>query len=43
MKAFIVAMVALVIISVGANQFLMSAWPSSAEASVSSSNVRLSD
>jgi hypothetical protein len=43
MKAFVVSLVALVVISVGANQILTRMGPSSAEAAVSEENVRLSD
>lgn len=43
MKAFLVSLVVLVIISIGANQLLTRLGPSSAEASVSDQNVRLSD
>lgn len=43
MKAFMISLVALVIITVGANQILMRVGPSSAEATVSNDNVRLSD
>jgi hypothetical protein len=43
MKAFLISLVALVVITVGANQILMRVGPSSAEASVSNDNVRLSD
>lgn len=43
MKAFLISLVALVIITVGANQILMRVGPSSAEATVSNDNVRLSD
>ncbi len=43
MKAFLYALAALVIITVGANQILTQMGPSSAEAAVSGNNVRLSD
>jgi hypothetical protein len=43
MKAFLVSLVALVVISVGANQLLMRLAPSSADAGTSVQNVRLSD
>jgi len=43
MKAFLVSLVVLVVISIGANQLLTRLGPSSAEASVSDQNVRLSD
>ncbi|SIT88560.1 hypothetical protein SAMN05421665_2743 [Yoonia rosea] len=43
MKAFLISLVALIIITVGANQILMRVGPSSAEATVSNDNVRLSD
>ncbi|WP_286130963.1 hypothetical protein [Loktanella sp. 5RATIMAR09] len=43
MKAFLVSLVALVVITVGANQILIRVGPSSAEATVSNDNVRLSD
>lgn len=43
MKAFLSALVALVVISVGANQLLVRLGPSSADASISAENVRLSN
>lgn len=43
MKAFILALVALVVISVGANQILGSMGFSSADVGTSPANVRLSD
>lgn len=43
MKAFLIALVALVIITVGANQILQVVGFSSATAGTSSKNVRLSD
>ncbi len=43
MKAFLISLVALVVITVGANQILMRVGPSSAEATISNDNVRLSD
>ena len=43
MKAFLLSIVALVVISVGANQILMRSGFSSAEAGTSTANVRLSD
>ena len=43
MKAFFISLVALVVITVGANQILMRLGPSSAEATISDQNVRLSD
>jgi hypothetical protein len=43
MKAFLISLVALVVITVGANQILTRVGPSSAEATVSNDNVRLSD
>jgi len=43
MKAFLVSLVVLVVITIGANQILMRLGPSSAEATVSVGNVRLSD
>lgn len=43
MKAFFISLVALVVITVGANQILMRVGPSSAEATISDGNVRLSN
>lgn len=43
MKAFLVSLVALVVIAIGGNQILMRMGPSSAESAVSTQNVRLSD
>ncbi|MDB4112246.1 hypothetical protein N9571_06840 [Yoonia sp.] len=43
MKAFLFSLVALIVISVGANQLLVQIGPSSADASTSAQNVRLSD
>ena len=43
MKAFLVSFVALVVITVGANQILTRVGPSSAQATLSQENVRLSD
>lgn len=43
MKAFLVSLVALVVISVGANQLLLQFGTSSADAGTSAQNVRLSD
>jgi hypothetical protein len=43
MKAFLISLVALVVISVGANQLLIQLVPTSAEAGTSVENVRLSD
>jgi len=43
MKAFLFSLVALVAISVGANQLLTRLVPSSADAGTSVQNVRLSD
>ncbi|PXW66396.1 hypothetical protein C7964_10938 [Loktanella sp. PT4BL] len=43
MKAFLISLVALVVITVGANQILTRVGPSSAEATISNDNVRLSD
>lgn len=43
MKPFVVALLALVVISVGANQLLMNSGFSSSDASTSHENVRLSD
>lgn len=43
MKAFLISVVALVVITVGANQILMRVGPSSTEATISNDNVRLSD
>ena len=43
MKAFISALVALVVITVGANQLLTRLGPSSADAGTSAQNVRLSE
>ena len=43
MKSFILAILALVVISVGANQILMNSGFSSADAGTSHANVRLSD
>lgn len=41
MKAFLIALVAMVVIAVGSNQVLTHLFPSSADATVSTSNVRL--
>lgn len=43
MKAFIAALIALVVIAFGANQILMQVVPSAADAGTSTQNVRLSD
>jgi hypothetical protein len=43
MRAFVISLVALVLISVGANQLLMRLGPTSADAGTSVENVRLSD
>lgn len=43
MKSFLLALVALVVISVGANQILQKIGFSSSNAGTSSGNVRLSD
>jgi hypothetical protein len=43
MKAFVLSIIALVLITVGANQILMQSGFSSAVAGSSSDNVRLSD
>ena len=43
MKAFLLAVVALVVISVAANQFLIRAGFSAADQTTSSDNVRLDD
>ncbi|WP_342069321.1 hypothetical protein [Yoonia algicola] len=43
MKAFLISCVALVVITVGANQLLTRVGPSSAEATISNDNVRLSN
>ncbi|MDG1862634.1 MAG: hypothetical protein P8J02_05365 [Yoonia sp.] len=43
MKSFLLAILALVVISVGANQILMNSGFSSADAGTSHENVRLSD
>ena len=43
MKPFILALLGLVVISVGANQILINSGFSSADASISDKSVRLSD
>lgn len=43
MKAFLLAMVAMVVISVAANQILMQSGFSASEAAANDSSVRLSD
>lgn len=43
MKAFLISIVALVVVTIGANQILMQIGFSSAEMGTSSENVRLSD
>jgi hypothetical protein len=43
MKAFFISVIALVVITVGANQILLRVGPSSAEATISNDNVRLSN